>query len=239
MFYRPTARLSVVALIVLLLALAPQAVALSSSNGPASPRAPTRVFLPLIAAAPGPAQSAIPFWSGRYTLPVGGCATLHWRIEGAKAVFLDGMPEAGVGTRDVCPTEIQFYTLEVIRESAADLYEVVLSARAPALAKEEVIAQGAVAKTEEMRDIDPTTPGDQAGHRVALTAAQPLFAGTPGWDHPNAVVLVPQTALDLGENGPVHWPLRVGQGVEFRAACDGAACRLDYTTEHYLYVTTE
>lgn len=227
-------------LAVLLLALAPAASA--------QPLGPSRVLLPLVFAPGSAPQPSALFWSERYTLPTGGCATLHWKTQGAYEVYLDGARVGAQGTQQACPTANQFYTLEVLIGGPVGaapggtivIYrEVFLSAGEPVLRANEVIAQGTISAIAPAADVDPKADGDQPGYRLDLKNVNKLWAYNPGWNQATVSVNVPQEAIDLGEQGPVHWPLRVGQGVEFFAECDGAACLVDYMSWHYLYMTTE
>ncbi len=176
------------------------------------------------------------FWAEQYTLPPGGCTTLRWNVQNVQSVFLDGKGVTGVGSEQACPIGSQFYTLEVIDSTGtAKLLEIIVSSDDPGLAPNEVIIQGIVNAVSRVNDVDPVEQGDQPGYNVVIDGIRNLFVGMPGFNQANVTVAVPQQAVDLGENGPVHWPLRTGQQVELRATCDGANCRFDPNSLHYLY----
>ena len=236
-------------LVALLLMLAPNAVAQPAQPNAVAPQLTAtphpdqlteRVFLPLTFSYRTPSTTPkVAFWASRYTLPQGGCATLTWDVVGATAVWLDGASVGLTGTQQACPTNTEFYTLEAqfggpvgVQPAApqgavVEIREVVLTAGDPMLAANEVVAQAQVSQITLISDIDPQTAGNQPGYQVGLNDGRPLYTGTPGWNHAQTTLVVPQVAIEIGPNGPVHWPLRVGQSVEFRAACDGAACLLD------------
>jgi hypothetical protein len=88
-------------------------------------------------------------------------------------------------------------------------------------------------------DVDPEQAGNQPGHRLTLTGVQKRYSAIADWNYSQVSLALPETATTVGPDGPVHWPLHAGQGVEFRAACNAAACLLDIAQGHYLYMTTE
>ena len=231
-------------LALLLLALAPAASAQTSG--------PHRLFLPVVyTQVSGPLQPQVTFYAGRYSLPTGGCATLTWRAQGATAVYLDGASVPAQGSQQVCPFATQFYSLEAVfggplgnppqagEGSIVVFRELVLTAGDPPLKASEVIAQAVINAITESADVDPTTTGDQPGYRLDLKNVNALFTGSPGWNHAAVTLNVPAEAINIGQAGPVHWPLHAGQHVEFYAACDGDDCLLDYVAWHYLYMTSE
>jgi hypothetical protein len=229
-------RTTLLLVVVLLFALAPAAWA-----DPAQPTAPRQIYLPaLFTAAATPAPSTIPFWAEQYTLSEGGCTRLHWKVQNAKDAFLDGAAVPFAGSRTVCPSNTQFFTLEVVRpDNTIAIYEVVLTEGEPFLLTDEVVAKGIVSSITLAADVDPREAGNQGGYQVGLRNVTKLWAFSPAGNEPTVTLGVPQAAVDLGEFGPLHWPLRIGQGVEFYAECNGPACLLDVTSWHYLFVTTE
>lgn len=251
-----------ISFVILLLMLAPGALAQPGQPNTIAPQlTPTapapvevsgRAYLPVMFSHTTTVTPKIAFWANQYTLPDAGCATLSWDVVGASGVWLDGAPVTLNGTQQACPMgDAQFYTLEAqfggpvgVRSAAPqgaifEIREVVLTTGDPFLTADEVIAQAKIGQITPAADVDPQLAGDQPGYQLALNALQPLYVGTPGWSHAQVTLGVPQSAIDFGVNGPLHWPLRVGQNVEFRASCDAATCLLDYTMWHYLYMTSE
>lgn len=231
------------ALLVLLAVLAPAASA-GPAQDPLSPPAQispsaggVKIFMPLVQI-PG---AQVRFWADRYTLQAGGCTTLHWATQYAKSVFLDGAGVAASGTQQACPTAaVQFYTLEVEDLwGGVEMRSVDLTAGDPGLAPVEVIAQATVASVAATADVDPFEPGNQPGYELQLSGVNPLFVGTPGWNEPAVTLGVPQELIDFGPMGPVDWPVKAGQPVEFRADCEGAACLVSMTNPSYLYLRAE
>lgn len=236
-----------IALLVLLAVLAP-----AVSAGPApdplppsaqrgstasAPAAEIKLFMPIVQT-PG---ARVRFWADTYALPEGGCTTLHWTTRYAASVFLDGMGVAASGTEQACPdASAQFYTLEVTDLwGGMEVRSVTLTAGNPGLTPVEVIAQANVAAVASTADIDPTEVGNQPGYQLLLTSVNPLYVGTAGWNQPTVTLGVPQDLIDFGPMGPVDWPIRVGQSVEFRADCEGAACLVSSTNPSYLYLRSE
>lgn len=81
------------------------------------PGSPTPTPLPTATPSPD-----INFTADRTTINQGECATLSWRVQNVRAVFLypqgepwDRYPVVGEGTRTVCPTTTTTYELRVVR----------------------------------------------------------------------------------------------------------------------------
>lgn len=62
---------------------------------------------------PGGSGALISFTSESGTVDAGDCTTLIWDLEGISAVYLDGAPVEGHGTREVCPAATTTYRLEI------------------------------------------------------------------------------------------------------------------------------
>ena len=180
------------------------------------------------------------FWAEQYTMPQGGCTTLHWNVRNVVSIYLDGDGVTGEGSRQACPESTQFYTLEIMDTSGqVNIKEVVLMAGDPGLTSRDIIAQGVIGSISSQPDVNVAEPGEQPGYDIVIDGIRLLYAGTPGINLSRATVRLPQTAIDLGDNGPVHWPMRPGQQVEFRAGCDGETCYFDYYADAYLYWRSE
>jgi len=176
------------------------------------------------------------FWAERYTMPAGDCTTLHWQVENVLTVYLNGEGVTGVGTRQACPTDTEYYTLEITDTTGtATIKEVILFAGSPSLADTEVIGQGMVDGVLRRTDVDPSEQGDQPGYDITINGLKLLFVGAAGYNQSTILLRLPQSVIDLGDNGPVHWPIRPGQQVEFRVNCEAAQCILDYANDAYLY----
>lgn len=177
------------------------------------------------------------FWAEQYTLPAGACTTLHWDVQSVREVYLDDVGVAGYGARRVCPTGNQFYTLRAVTYDNLEAYQYVsLLAGDPALVAGEIIAQGIVNEVTRQADLDPVTPGDQAGYRLIIDGIRVLFSASPGWTQAVVTLRLPLQFLDIGGDDLVHWPINPGQLVEFRAACEAATCTLQLTRDSYLYL---
>ncbi len=94
---------------------------LLSLNVPLSsvPNVSAQFIAPPPTATPTPAATATPsvsieFWSDAGQINQGDCTTIHWRVEGIKAVYFQGEGVVGQGDREVCPTSTTTYNLRVI-----------------------------------------------------------------------------------------------------------------------------
>jgi hypothetical protein len=56
----------------------------------------------------------VSFWVERDSITTGECTVLHWDVEYATAVYLDGEGVPGHGTREICPTTTTTYHLHVV-----------------------------------------------------------------------------------------------------------------------------
>lgn len=82
-----------------------------TSFRPATAVPPTRTPVP---PTPTPIQGVeVSFWVERDSINAGECTVLHWDVEHATAVFLDGAGVVGHATRQVCPGSTKTYTLHV------------------------------------------------------------------------------------------------------------------------------
>ena len=94
--------------------------------------APTNTPLPTATATPEPTATHTPTRTPTATLvPVpnpnfradatrigaGGCTTLHWEVDGVKAVYLDGKARPGRSSEEICPTLSHNYVLKVVLQS--------------------------------------------------------------------------------------------------------------------------
>ena len=57
---------------------------------------------------------AIEFWADAYQIRGGECTTLHWRVTGASAVYLNNIGVAGESSQQVCPEVNTLYELRVV-----------------------------------------------------------------------------------------------------------------------------
>ena len=109
----------------------------------------------------------------------------------------------------------------------------------PQLSAQEVIAQGVVRDVSRATDLDPNTQGDQPGYKIIVDGLRVLFTGTAGWAGAAVSVGVQQAYTQIGANGPVDWPINVGQQVEFRALCDQTNCTLVLALNSYMLLRSE
>ena len=48
-------------------------------------------------------QAPVEFWANPPYINAGQCTTLNWHVEGVQAIYLDGQPQVGAGSKQVCP----------------------------------------------------------------------------------------------------------------------------------------
>jgi hypothetical protein len=77
-------------------------------------------------------KAQVSFWVERDSITAGQCTILHWDVDHATAVYLDGEGEGGHGTRQVCPPSTTTYDLHVAAPSGDVDRQVTVSVIAPA-----------------------------------------------------------------------------------------------------------
>jgi len=187
-----------------------------------------------------PNQIVIDFWAEQYTLQPGKCTTLHWSVHDVQEVFLltTGPEEgvAGVGTREICPTGRQFYTL---RANASDnrsaTKQITLDGYEPSLGINEVVAQGIVNSVARVSELAPNQPG----RRLVIDGINPLFVGSGGFLSSVASLEMFDTQISRAPGSPVDWPINPGQLVEFRAVCTNNICKLQHDPNYYLHLRSD
>lgn len=96
---------------------APPPTATSTSTAPPT-FTPTATHTPVPTAKPTstsvPPTPAVGFNAQPETVVAGSCTTLRWDVEGVQAVYLDGQPQQGHGSQQVCPAQTQTYELRVV-----------------------------------------------------------------------------------------------------------------------------
>ncbi len=70
---------------------------------------------------PEPIPASINFNADQYLLEEGECTTLHWQVENADEIFLDGELVEALGARNVCPETKTTYELLVISAAGEEL----------------------------------------------------------------------------------------------------------------------
>lgn len=85
---------------------------------PTSTPTPTRAPSPTPTFTPTPMPPVqVNFWADRTTIVRGECTVLHWDVEYATAVYLNGEGVVGHGSRQVCPQNTTTFTLHVVAPS--------------------------------------------------------------------------------------------------------------------------
>jgi hypothetical protein len=75
------------------------------------PPTPTSTSTSTPTPTPPPPEAIIEFGASAAEINAGDCANLLWHVENVKAVFLDGVGVAGVGSKEVCPCKDTTYVL--------------------------------------------------------------------------------------------------------------------------------
>ncbi len=70
---------------------------------------------------PTPVPDSIVFQPDRFTLPVGECVVLNWKVENVREVYLNSAPVTGEGNRRECPLATTTYTLHVVRTDGSSV----------------------------------------------------------------------------------------------------------------------
>lgn len=94
---------------------------------------------PAVTATPVPPTPTWPapqvnFWVEAATVNAGICTVLHWQVDYATAVYLDGAGVEGVGARQVCPAQTQTYTLRVVHAGGELQRQVSVTVQPPSTA---------------------------------------------------------------------------------------------------------
>ncbi|OGO09708.1 MAG: hypothetical protein A2Z66_12130 [Chloroflexi bacterium RBG_13_66_10] len=74
---------------------------------------PTPTSTPTPTISPTPPPFRVNIWADRLDLQPGQCTTLHWEIDQATAVTLDGSSVAAYGSRQVCPAVSTMYRFHI------------------------------------------------------------------------------------------------------------------------------
>jgi len=142
------------------------------------------------------------------TVCSGRCTTLRWDVDQIKGVYLDGKGQTGHGTKVVCPTETQTYTLRVVLNDGreqADKITVKVSGRCPGRTFA-VQHSGCVPHDMQLGSVKGQV-FDRSGH-VIPGARVEIWLNGARWDSPAN----PATTNGAGW---YEWVLTPGQRVRF------------------------
>jgi len=93
---------------------------------------PTTTRTPIPTSTPAPTNIPhISFRAEATELVAGSCTTLCWDVEGVQAVYLDGQPQEGHGSKQVCPAQTQTYELRVVSTADEFRYRVTVNVVQP------------------------------------------------------------------------------------------------------------
>lgn len=70
---------------------------------------------------PTAVPDSIVFQPDRFTLPIGQCVNLNWKVENVREVYLNGAPVTGEGNRDECLQATTTFTLHVVRKDGSSI----------------------------------------------------------------------------------------------------------------------
>ena len=123
-------------------------------------------------------KAEVQFWAEQENIKAGGCTVLHWDVEHASAVYLDGEGVGGHGTREVCPAKTITYQLHVEAPAGNVDRSVTVTVVAPPpdttpppVPAPQVPAEGVVLgcrSTQTLAWLPVTDPSGIAGYDVTL-----------------------------------------------------------------------
>jgi len=146
----------------------------SSSPTPA----PTATHTPRPTATTAPAVS-ISFEAQPNQITVGGCTILHWDVEYAQAVFLDGAGVSGHDSRQVCPRQTQTFELRVFSAAGETRRSVTVTVLQP-LASPTIIVPSPTSTTLTawQKPTQSPTPGTLLQPTTRPTTTPPVTMAT-------------------------------------------------------------
>jgi hypothetical protein len=160
---------------------APTGTAVHSPTGTAT-STETSVPSPTVAATSMPTTTPSPippaevsFWVEQDSITSGGCTVVHWDVEHATTVQLDGAGVAGHGTKQVCPLSTTTYHLHVVAPSGDVDRNVTVTVTAPPDTTPPSISN----ITESA---DPIRPPDCSPNSVTISATITDPSGVPKRD---------------------------------------------------------
>ena len=96
----------------------------------------TTTSTPLPIGTPTPTNTPTPdvsFRADATELITGSCTTLRWDVENVQEVYLEGQPQQGHGSRQVCPAQMQTYELRVVNAAGEFRHQVTVNVVQPSL----------------------------------------------------------------------------------------------------------
>ena len=112
--------------------------------------------------------------ANRTVVQPGGCATIRWRVEGVKEIYLfaegegwEGHGVVGVGEQQVCPQQTTTYHLRVIRrDDSAEEHKITVQVQSPA--RSQVVQSFSVDRVE-------VRPGECVTFRWHVEGVQAVY----------------------------------------------------------------
>lgn len=156
-------------------AIAPPVVSFEAvCNAPAA----TATSVPPTATLPAP---QVNFWVEAATVSAGICTVLHWQVDYATAVYLDGAGVEGAGARQVCPAQTQTYTLRVAHAGGELQRQVSVTVQSPptvTLAAATATSAPPLPTSQPTRTPAAAMPTTTTAAATVTTAASPTAAET-------------------------------------------------------------
>ena len=146
------------------------------------------------------------FRADRTSISAGQCTTLRWDIDNVKAVYLDGFGQPGHGSTQVCPTETQTFTLEVVlRDGRRITRSITIRVSGRVVAPHfSLIYKGCIGHNLRLGSVKGQV-FDRNGRVIVNAYVEILVEGQAG--------VVPPARTN--EQGWYEWILRPGQKVRF------------------------
>ncbi|MFB0535761.1 MAG: hypothetical protein ACETWR_12360 [Anaerolineae bacterium] len=100
----------------------------TSTHTPVPSNTPTATATPTPTDTPAPTSTPdISFRADVTELVAGSCTTLRWDVQDAQEVYLDGQPQQGPGSKQVCPAQTQTYELRVVSAAGEFRHQVTVN----------------------------------------------------------------------------------------------------------------
>ncbi len=112
--------------------LTPQTDTPTATNTTTSTPTPLPTGTPTPTNTPTPANTpGVSFRADATELITGSCTTLRWDVENVQEVYLEGQPQQGHGSRQVCPAQTQTYELRVVNVAGEFRHQVTVNVVQP------------------------------------------------------------------------------------------------------------
>jgi len=194
----------------------PSAPTAAPSDTPTATDTPTSTHTPVPSNTPTATNTPVPtdiraptstphisFRADATELVVGSCTTLRWDVEDAQAVYLDGQPQQGHGSKQACPAQTQTYELRVVSAAGEFRHQVTVNVvqPSPTIIPSDThtplpaTASAPTDTPEPQPEVPSPTPTSLPTETLPLTVTLlPTDTATPTPSPPAVVMVAPPTA---------------------------------------------